>query len=73
MVYDLCAAFGWQTFVYELIIVSNLNYQPSTIDARINYITSLGISREDVNYLIARSPLLLRVPEELIGCKVPHK
>jgi mTERF domain-containing protein, mitochondrial len=65
---DIGAAYGQRTIVYALIIASNLSQH--VIDARVNYLTSLRISREDVNYMIAQTPLLLRVPEEQIGRKM---
>lgn len=65
---DLGAACAPGTFLYALIIVSNFNQ--NTLDARLNNLTSLGFSQEDVNFMIGRVPSLLRISEELICRKM---
>jgi mTERF domain-containing protein, mitochondrial len=64
---DLGAACSQGTLTYALFIA---NVNEHIIDARLNYLTSVGFSREDVNCMICRAPFVLRIAEELIGRKV---
>jgi mTERF domain-containing protein, mitochondrial len=55
-------------FVYALITVGSLNR--CTVDARLNNLRRLGFSQEEVNSIVSKLPVVLRIPEELIGRKL---
>ncbi|XP_078182176.1 uncharacterized protein LOC144575805 [Carex rostrata] len=57
-----------QKFVYALITVSSLN--GNTLNSRIHYLKSIGLSQKEVTCVISKAPEVLKISEESLGRKM---
>ncbi|XP_078150300.1 uncharacterized protein LOC144545609 isoform X1 [Carex rostrata] len=57
-----------QMFVFALITVANVN--KSTLNSRISYLKSMGLSQEDIARVIGKTPNVLQLSEELLSRKI---